>query len=335
MATALATARQKKTRTINVLEPPGTGVNPVAVHPDYPDLHAEWVEVTPQLAAEYLELNEKNRSKRQDRIDAMAADILGDDWQPNGASIVFAPNGTLLDGQHRCEGIVKAGKPALTLIVWGVDEEARKVIDNGAARKVSDYLTMLEGIRNPAAAAAIASRWYSWNNLEADQRILVVSRKPSSTEIIDTFMRDRDVLIKATQFAVSARNKAGKPMYKITPALWGITYMILLSAVMGDRAAEQVARNKPLTPDDDDCKQVEWFLGRIATGIELAEDDPAYAARNRIQTATTTKEGKFGQKETLYVLLASWMLWRGGKKAKKIPIPRLGVTADNFPGHIY
>ena len=59
------------------------------------------VEITPELAHEWLGFNTHNRNIRQRIVTAYAADMTGGDWQWNGESIKFAEDGTLLDGQHR------------------------------------------------------------------------------------------------------------------------------------------------------------------------------------------------------------------------------------------
>lgn len=57
--------------------------------------------VTPELAAEWLNHNTRNREKRPKRIAAYARDMAAGRWRRSGEAIKFAPDGTLLDGQNR------------------------------------------------------------------------------------------------------------------------------------------------------------------------------------------------------------------------------------------
>lgn len=334
MATATA-ARPKNRQPAEIIEPPGTGINPQATYQGLPNLHAEWVGVTPVLAAEYLALNEKNRPKRDNRIKAIAADIMGDDWEPNGATIVFAPTGFMLDGQHRAEGIVAAGKPAVTLVAWGIRDEARKVIDSGAARTVADWITMEEGFANPTVVQAIARRWHGWITLPPDNRYLLSNHRPSSKAVIETIERDHVVILQATQFATWARGQSAKKgMKKVNSSVWGIAYIVMLVAFMGDTADEQIGRGKPFIPTDEAIKNVRYFLERCVKGEGVERGDPELAFRDRMMNALSGNES-MPERNAEFLLFTAWQLWRGKKQATKIPLPRMGVNAETFPSKLY
>lgn len=333
-ASATATRAKARRADVEIIDPPGTGINPQAVYPGLPNLHAEWVEITPSLAAQFLELNDKNRTQRQRRVDTIVADILGDDWEPNGATIVFSPTGIMLDGQHRCSAIAATDKGVVTLVAWGIYEEARQVIDAGAARTVADWLQMEEGLRNAVTASAIAKRWNGWLTLPVEERYLVPNWKPSQRAIIHTFQQDGPVIVQATQYAVWAKNQAGKSMKKVTLSIWGFAYIVMLTAMMGDRATTQIKQGKPLTPNDDDVKNVKYFLDRVAKGEGLKRGDPEMAFRDRVQNAAGSNES-LPERDVLFLLFGAWIAWRSRRETFKLSKPKTGVNAANFPNELY
>lgn len=116
----------------------------------------ELIDVTPEMAAEWLTKNTRNRSVVRRRFLALADDMLNGRWMVTGEAIKFASDGTLLDGQHRLNAVIAAGIPATMLIVRGVDHSAQDGMDTGRARSAGDVLS-INGHKNGTTIAA-ASR---------------------------------------------------------------------------------------------------------------------------------------------------------------------------------
>lgn len=113
--------------------------------------------ITPEIAAELLGGNTKNRHVHERHVKRLCAAMLDGRWQFNGESIKIAKDGTLVDGQHRLIACVRTGIPFETIIVTGVDVDTYTTIDIGAKRTTSDALSR-EGIKNSVAVAG-AIRW--------------------------------------------------------------------------------------------------------------------------------------------------------------------------------
>lgn len=119
------------------------------------------VHLTPQMAKEILEKNyENNRKINWSHVAKLSSDIKNDNWnadvsQFNGA-ICIAVDGTLVDGQHRCQAVVVANRPIDTWIQYDVPKDAYQFLDNGLARRTSDYLN----VRNATGVSAFASMAY-------------------------------------------------------------------------------------------------------------------------------------------------------------------------------
>lgn len=108
--------------------------------------------ITPELAAEYLQANRKNRPLSTRVAREYAAAIRRGEWMMNAEAIKFDTDGNLQDGQHRLQGVIFAEQAIETLVARGLDPEAFKTIDTGKLRNPGDILA-LRGIRHPMAIA--------------------------------------------------------------------------------------------------------------------------------------------------------------------------------------
>lgn len=128
----------------------------------YRDVTVSIEQVDPRRAADYMKRNTKNRplNKRHglQLSDAMSAGH----WWMNGETIIFASDGTLLNGQHRLWAIISSGVAVDVLVVRGIDEEAFKTLDGGKKRTVGDTLSLQgEKDANKLAGAVSALACYA------------------------------------------------------------------------------------------------------------------------------------------------------------------------------
>lgn len=115
--------------------------------------------ITPQRAAELLEMNTGNRALRRATVEAFARAILAGQWASTHQAIAI--NGSeLLDGQHRLSAIVRAGVPVEMFVAYGVPSGAKKHIDTGASRTVADVIKLAYGDSNGAKLQALATTWH-------------------------------------------------------------------------------------------------------------------------------------------------------------------------------
>lgn len=101
--------------------------------------------VTPELAAEWLRLNTRNRGLVSSRVDEFVAAMKTGRFIPTHQGIARGSDGTLYDGQHRLAAVVKAGIPVLMLVTTNVPPEAMSVIDTGLSRRAHDILKIADG----------------------------------------------------------------------------------------------------------------------------------------------------------------------------------------------
>lgn len=119
---------------------------------------SEIVEITPTIAAAWLDKNTINRKlKTSTLVKKYAADMKSGSWRLTFDPIRFGDDGSLLDGQHRLHACILADTPFASLVVYNMPSELRSVIDIGASRTTADVLT-LTGSAN-ASLLGGAARW--------------------------------------------------------------------------------------------------------------------------------------------------------------------------------
>src|SRR4051812_39659069 len=95
----------------------------------------EVVLIAPKLASEWLRTMVANRPLSQIKAVEYGLAMERGDWVLNGETIKFNDKGNLIDGQHRLQACVLAGKPFQTYVVRGIaDDRAFATIDTGKLR---------------------------------------------------------------------------------------------------------------------------------------------------------------------------------------------------------
>jgi hypothetical protein len=95
--------------------------------------------ITPTIAASILmNRNKNNRKKKKNTIERYKNDIEEGRWGLSHQAIAFDRSGELTDGQNRLEAVRQAGKPIPCLVVYGVVEKSRILIDTGVSRSARD-----------------------------------------------------------------------------------------------------------------------------------------------------------------------------------------------------
>jgi hypothetical protein len=115
----------------------------------------EQVRITPEMAELLLASNTNNRRVRPNVVRRFAEDMRNGNWSLNGDTIKIAPDGEVLDGQHRLFGCVQAGEPFEVFIVRNIATEARDTMDTGAARTFSDLLRWKGEVQTAHLASAV------------------------------------------------------------------------------------------------------------------------------------------------------------------------------------
>lgn len=100
-------------------------------------MHSSIVEVSPELAKEWLKSNTFNRKVSPSTVNRYARDMASGQWRLNHQGIAFDGHGVLVDGQHRLEAVAKSGATVRMMVTWGAD---RVGIDELRVRHAADVI---------------------------------------------------------------------------------------------------------------------------------------------------------------------------------------------------
>lgn len=261
--------------------------------------HVSVVTIDPATAERMLGRNTRNRNIRQAQVDALARDMAAGKFMINGESIKFAPDGTLLDGQHRLAAVVQSGATIQTVVAYGVDPQAMKTIDTGRKRSYADVLHM-RGEDNAKTLASVLRRIAMW---EEGFRVNSGSLTPTPDEMDD--------LLEAAPEIRASANIAQKlgTRAMLPSSVVGLCHY-LFSAFDADGAT--------------------WFLSRVYDGDSIPASSPIFALRKRIGEMRLAG-GRVHETEALALTIRAWNAWRAGETRTKLQMPRGGLTTENFP----
>jgi hypothetical protein len=176
----------------------------------HPPSTSRVIEFSPKLAQHVLtRLSRDNRPLKPAKIKRYSHDLAEGRWGVTGDTIKFGSDGLLRDGQNRLSACVRAGKPFLTHVVFGIDPQLFTRMDIGKNRTPADVFS-IAGI-SYANHVAGAVRWL----------LILTSDNPadrgaqfSNDELLSAY-RDRfdaDQLEHSIQCALSVRRSTRHPV---------------------------------------------------------------------------------------------------------------------------
>lgn len=104
------------------------------------DKAGQTFDVTPALAAKWLERNTRNRPLRDAVVLKYASDMRDGKWKVTGDAIAFDKNGAVVNGQHRLWAVLESGKTICMLVVFDLDPDVVYVLDDHFKRKLVDII---------------------------------------------------------------------------------------------------------------------------------------------------------------------------------------------------
>ena len=124
-----------------------------------PQVTAEMLFITPEMAQEFLNNNNKNRMPSPSNIDKLKEEILKIQWLVGTDVIGFDTDGQLCNGQHRLIALIKSGATGVWMYVMkGIDARYIQKADTGKKRSAADVLRMYGIPSNLKSIVASASK---------------------------------------------------------------------------------------------------------------------------------------------------------------------------------
>lgn len=273
--------------------------------PDRADVNI--VAITPAIAQQMLANNARNRSLRSERIKSLAAVMARGEWTLNNDAITLAPDGTVLNGQHRLHAVVMSKTTQSFLVLRNCQAEAQSTMDIGTRRSYGDHARIAGApISNDAAAAlrlvfaykAAANRRGATN---ADFLVAATSGRVTvlSFAQMDALRTEHPAIdsISHTTHRLCHRDKLPFCSSSLSAGIY------LVRLAMQERN-----------------KNCEDFEHPFRTGIDLSAGDPRLALRSlTIRDKRGTNSRDLAAREILYYLRAA-NAWVTGEKVKRLTV---------------
>jgi hypothetical protein len=239
--------------------------------------------LTPTIAMLLLARNERNRDQTRSAIYKRAADIEAGRYVLNGQPIIVSRCGLLLDGQHRCEAVIKTGFPVETFMTFGISRDAQDTMDTGKPRDARDLLS-IGGVKNASHAASIARMALSYDAAKGTLN----TDKLSPTAVAEFYRANAHGIDAATSFGVRHQ----KNLRGVETSVVGFCFYIL---------------------NQIDNEAAGFFMTSLCTGEMLSRRDPELAARNRL----LDPKQKHGFKGKVEIVFRAWLARRQGRTLQR------------------
>lgn len=120
--------------------------------------------ITPERAKELLSINGHNRRVREPAVIRYSKDMKLGRWKENTFELIkIAPDGKILDGQHRLMAVVKAAQPIWFHIAYNVPGNVFDVLDTGSIRSGCDVFK-IAGVLNESVMPSIIQQYFVLKN---------------------------------------------------------------------------------------------------------------------------------------------------------------------------
>lgn len=259
-------------------------------------MNAKLERITPETAAEMLQLNTENRPVISKHIAYLAREITSGRWQVNGDTICFS-EGRLVDGQHRLMAIVRAGIPVQSFVIRGVPAESFATKDTGKKRSASDVMS-INNISNSKRCAATAYKVWQY---KTTGHINQGKINPSPAELMDFYIQNQG--IQHSVLAVPAKQKL------ISHALASALHYLF---------------------SEKDQVDADKFWEDVIRGENLRSDDAVYAFRNRLINNASSKS-KLPIAYIATLAIKAWNFRRDGKYSKLLRFANVGEKQEAYP----
>jgi hypothetical protein len=258
--------------------------------------------ITPTKAKKILaETNVDNRSMRRTVVERYARDMANGNWRLTSDPIKFDADGRLIDGQHRLQACVEAGKSFKTAVAYGVEVIAKEAMDTGLRRTFADVLQWRGETSSTALAAAIRMG-YRWQNNH----------------------------VFGAQFGAFSHAE-GLEWYSLNPSI-----RKTLSLSMRLRAHHKIP--PPATSaflhriNLIDPEQADAFIAQIDIGDGLQQKDPVFALRSWLRGQMAKQaQARLGADFYLAVMIKTWNYWAQGQELEIVSFKRGGTFKEKMP----
>lgn len=217
---------------------------------------SEVVLVTPELAESWLKFNLNNRPLSPFTVNRYTKYIEDGKWMFNGEPVIFADDGTLMDGQNRLNAIMGSGISVPVLVVRGVRRGAFVTLDQGKIRSAADVLATQHVKQQKTVASAL-----NWLFRYETRSMLANGVRLSNGEVLSLLAEFPDIVDSAAYVT----EKALRGIH--TPGPWTFLHYACLKR-RPERANffEQVMTGANLDPESPAFRLYNWLVNAKKVG---------------------------------------------------------------------
>lgn len=252
--------------------------------------------ITPEIASKILGANTDNRKLNLNHVKFLSDQIVSGNWKETGDPVKIAPNGRLLDGQHRLSAIVKSEHPISVWVARDVPEEVFTVLDTGKVRSAGDALS-IAGLKSSTSQAALAKAVMAYDSGKINNK----SRSITNQETLD-FCKQHDLLPSV--------NLAATYALKGSPVKAGI---IAITHYLFSRI---------------DQDQADSFMESLCLGVNIQKGSALYLIREKLNKAVLGRYD-LSKWETVALIIKAWNYTRSGAVVPSIII--YNPEREEFP----
>ncbi len=279
---------------------------PAALARKYPYLRGvtfSFVEVTPELAKNWLAMNTRNRSSRPNQVKYLSQSFLSEGGRFTTDCIAFRTDDTILNGQHRLEACVQTQVSFPALVLRGVPDDVDEVEDHVAPRLARDLVrTKAPGIKNSKDKTTIPKLYWRFKEMRADASWTAArwDKQIYTKNCIAEYVIDND---KKLSWALKLVHNNNADLVFFPRSTFAAAALVLADQHKG---ATQV------------------FFQRLATGEGLESGDPLLWLRNYLlkqfrEKAVKGTESVDPVQVRIAFIFMAWNAWLEGKQLKKAP----------------
>jgi|TARA_Y100000015_G_C2382538_1_gene85672 hypothetical protein len=212
--------------------------------------------MNPQWAKDLLVKNSSNRPVRGNVVKKYVAAMQAGEWKRTHQGIALAPDGTLLDGQHRLFAVQKSGCTVPMNVSYDCDPEIFTLLDCGVGRSAKDALKVM-GVSN-SDVISTGTKIYILNS-RYPARTWSALAFPTHQEIKDTYVCRKDTMDDAATKVASAHKEFNF-----------LNKGALLSLIL------------MLDDKNEDLETIYKFVAKLSTGEGVSQGTTIYAYRKAL-----------------------------------------------------
>jgi hypothetical protein len=258
----------------------------------------EAIYVTPEMAQIFLKYNTKNR-KISNAVNLRYAQAMhAGHWKFNGEPIVFSDKGRLLDGQNRLKAVVRSGVTVPMMVIYGIEEETFRTMDQGSKRTTGQILQILNHKDGNTLAATLR---LAYIYLYIDETMVKFGTDSIYNEVLLNLLVRYPRIKESVKKSRPARNLCSRTIVAFCHFVFSL-------------------RNQ---------RDADLFIRQVATGEDLHAGDPALTLRNLL-IKSKGETPPLSKRTLIALFFKAWNYFRNSKTIKNLR----WSEKEAFPGAI-